>query len=235
MPLESLKKEIYKLLFVDQIKNFKPINMDRRELLKMIAALTGGVVIGGEVFLSGCKTSDNTAVTGFSADDIAFLDEVAETILPKTKSPGAKDAAVGQFMTVMVNDCYEPEEQSTFHEGMKKLDDASQTKYKEKFVKLTAEQKNELLVSLDKEAKEYQGKKFAFDKEQNAKAKAELDKGNSYKRQTMASHYFTMMKQLTLLGFFTSEPGATQALRYVAVPGRYDGSMPYKKGDRAWA
>src|SRR5262245_57613625 len=140
--------------------------MDRRELLKMIVALTGGAVIGGEVFLSGCKTSDNTLVNGFSKDDIAFLDEVAETILPKTKTPGARDAAMGQFMTVMVNDCYEPEQQNTFHEGMKKLDDASQAKYKEKFVKLTADQKHDLLVSLDKEAKEYQGKKFAFDQEQ---------------------------------------------------------------------
>lgn len=48
-------------------------------------------------------------------------------------------------------------------------------------------------------------------------------------------HYFTLMKQLTLLGFFTSKPGATEALRHVAVPGRYDGCMEYKKGDRAWA
>jgi hypothetical protein len=43
------------------------------------------------------------------------------------------------------------------------------------------------------------------------------------------------MKQLTLLGFFTSEPGATKALRHIAVPGKYDGALPYKKGDKAWA
>jgi hypothetical protein len=44
-----------------------------------------------------------------------------------------------------------------------------------------------------------------------------------------------MMKQLTMLGFFTSKTGATEALRFVAVPGRYDACIPYKKGDRAWA
>jgi len=44
-----------------------------------------------------------------------------------------------------------------------------------------------------------------------------------------------MMKELTLLGYFTSEVGATKALRYIAVPGRYDGNVPYKKGDKAWA
>jgi hypothetical protein len=43
------------------------------------------------------------------------------------------------------------------------------------------------------------------------------------------------MKQLTLLGYFTSEIGATQTLRYVAVPGKYEGCIPYKKGDKAWA
>lgn len=211
--------------------------MDRRELLKMIAALTGGAVIGGEIFLSsGCKTSDSTTVNGFSQDDVALLDEVAETILPKTNTPGAKDAEVGKFMTAMVNDCYEPKERETFHEGIKKLNEAGENKYKAKFVTLTTEQKHDLLVSLDKEAKEYQTKKSAFDGEQNAKAKSELDKGNpNFKKETMAPHYFTMMKQLTLLGFFTSKPGATQALRYIAVPGRFDGAMPYKKGDRAWA
>jgi hypothetical protein len=44
-----------------------------------------------------------------------------------------------------------------------------------------------------------------------------------------------MVKQLTIWGYFTSEPGATKALRYVAVPGKYDGNFPYKKGDKAWA
>ena len=210
--------------------------MDRRELLKMIAGLTGGVVIGGEVFLSGCKTNDEKTTGSFSKDDIAFLDEVAETILPKTKTPGAKDAAVGQFMTVMVNDCYEPENQQAFHAGIKQLDEASKKMYNEGFMKLTPEKRHDLLVSLDKETKEYQKKKADFDKIQNEKEKAESGKGNSdYKKETMAPHYFTMMKQLTLLGFFTSKPGATEALRYIAVPGKYEGCVPYKKGDRAWA
>jgi len=44
-----------------------------------------------------------------------------------------------------------------------------------------------------------------------------------------------MLKQLTLTGFFTSEVGMKQALRYVKIPGRYDGNYPYKKGEKAWA
>ena len=126
---------------------------------------------------------------------------------------GAKEAEVGKFMTVMVNDCYDEADQKIFHEGIKKLDDACKKTNNTSFLKASPEQRTSLLVTLDKEAKEYQ------------KAKKKED----------PNHYFTMMKQLTLLGFFTSKPGATQALRHVAVPGKYDGAFPYKKGDKAWA
>ncbi|WP_028786162.1 gluconate 2-dehydrogenase subunit 3 family protein [Terrimonas ferruginea] len=194
--------------------------MERRELLKMIAVLTGTAMIGGDLLLSGCGQSPTIGGTTFSTDDIRFLDEVAETILPKTKTPGAKDAAVGQFMTVMVNDTYTKDDQKIFHEGIGKLNDASKEQYKKAFLDITPEQRHELLNKLNKEATEYNEKKSKADKES--------------KDKKMPAHYFTMMKQLTILGFFTSEPGATQVLRHVAVPGKYDGCLDYKKGDRAW-
>jgi anti-sigma28 factor (negative regulator of flagellin synthesis) len=209
--------------------------MDRRELLKMIAALTGGVVIGGEVFLTGCKSNDAGVNNSFSKDDIGFLDEVGETIIPRTETPGAKDAAVGQFMTVIVNDCYEPQDQQAFHAGIKQLDEACEKMYSKGFMKATPEERTNLLVTIDQEARKYHEKKSAFDKEQIEKLKAEIVTGNKeYKKETMAAHYFTMMKQLALLGFFTSKPGATQVLRYVPVPQKYEGCVPYKKGDRAF-
>ena len=185
--------------------------MNRREALSRVAILTGGVVLGAEAFLSGCKT--NTNGISLSKDDISFLDEVAETIIPKTATPGAKDAKVGEFMKVMVNDCYEAKDQTIFMEGIKKLDEASKKLNSKNFMEATPAQRKTLLESLDKEAKEYQ-----------KTAKPEDPK-----------HYFTMFKQLTLSGFFTSEVGATKALRYVAVPGKFVGSYPYKKGDKAWA
>ncbi len=80
-------------------------------------------------------------------------------------------------------------------------------------MKITPEQRKELLTEIDKEQKDYKKNKK---KEEDA-------------------HYFSQMKQLTLLGYFTSKEGATQALRYVAVPGRFEACIPYKKGDKAWA
>jgi len=186
--------------------------MERRELLKMIAALTGGAFIGGEL-LTSCKSGPLVGGATFGEADTAFLDEVAETILPATKTPGAKAAKVGQFMVVMVNDTYEDKDQKIFHAGIGKLDEASKKANGKSFLEATPEQRTTLLTALDKEAKDYQKSKKPED----------------------PNHYFTMMKQLTLFGFFTSKEGATQALRYIAVPGKYDGAYPYKKGDKAWA
>ena len=49
------------------------------------------------------------------------------------------------------------------------------------------------------------------------------------------THYFRMMKELALLGYFTSEIGYTKAMRYVESPGRFDPCTPYAKGEPAWA
>lgn len=202
----------------------------------MIAVVTGTAVIGGELFLEGCNAPGSESINGFSEKDIALLDEVAETILPKTNTPGAKDAAVGVFITVMVNDCYTPQDQQVFREGMVKINEACQSKFNTDFMKATKEERHAVLLSLDVEAKVYQEKVAAFNNEQNEKEQEEFDRGNlAFKKSFMSSHYYTMIKQLTLLGFFTSEKGATEALRYVPVPGRYDACIPYQKGDRAWA
>jgi hypothetical protein len=204
--------------------------MERRDAVKYISILLGGAVIGADAFLTGCKTKTG-GIHEWSEDDIAYLNEIGETILPKTSSPGAKDANVGEFMTVMVNDCYEEGDQKVFRDGMSKLNDAADKKFSSKFMKLSPQQRHDLLVELDKEAKDYQKKVDDFNTKEDAKQKDNL----KYVRQHMSPHYFTMMKQLTMLGFFTSKPGMTQAMRYEPVPGRYDGCVPYKKGDKAWA
>ncbi|ULQ58049.1 gluconate 2-dehydrogenase subunit 3 family protein [Flavihumibacter rivuli] len=188
--------------------------MNRREAVSAVAVLLGGTIVGSNLFLSGCKQADKkTGLTEFSKDDIALLDEIAETIIPTTNTPGAKAAKVGEFMTVMVKDCYEEKDQKIFVEGMSALNAAAEKQFNKDFMGLDPKQRKELLVALDKEQKEYMSKK----KEEDPK------------------HYFRMMKELTLLGYFTSEVGAQQALRYVPVPGKYEGCIPYKKGDRAWA
>lgn len=186
--------------------------MERREAVQYISLLLGGTLVGSNAFLTGCKTKTGKQ-NNFDEDDIAYLNEVANTILPETSTPGAKAAMVGQFMTVMINDSYEEKDQKIFHEGMKKLNDLSEKTYDGSFMKINEKQRHELLVKLDQEQKEYM----------------------KNKKKEEPSHYFRMMKELTMLGYFTSEIGCTKARRYVESPGKYDGCVPYKKGDKAFA
>ncbi|PZR26793.1 MAG: Twin-arginine translocation pathway signal [Citrobacter freundii] len=211
--------------------------MNRRELLRLVTLATGSALIGSELLLSGCNSTETTtSFTTLSAGEMAFLDEVGETILPATSSPGAKAAEVGKFINIMIRDCYEKDDQQTLRNGIPAIDKAAEKMHGSAFLKCTPEQREQLLISLDKEAKEYQQQKNKFDSEQDDLAKKARQENNaSFKKEKMPPHYFTMMKQLVMIGFFTSKAGATQALRHVAVPGRYDGAMAYKKGDKAWS
>ncbi|MDQ3843771.1 MAG: gluconate 2-dehydrogenase subunit 3 family protein, partial [Bacteroidota bacterium] len=102
--------------------------MNRRDAVQHIALLLGGTMVGANAFITGCKTKTGKE-QAWDEDDVAYLNEIAETILPATSTPGAKAANVGQFMTVMVNDCYEEADQKAFREGMDKLHDASKKKF----------------------------------------------------------------------------------------------------------
>ena len=186
--------------------------MQRREAVQYISILLGGTVVGSSYFLSGCKSETGRSMT-FTQDDIAWLDEVADTILPDTKTPGAKAAKVGQFMTVMVNDCYDETDQKTFTDGMAKINELSKKDYSKNFMEVAPADRLKLLTTLDKEQKDY----------------------TKNKKKEDQAHYFNLMKQLTLLGYFTSEIGCTQTRRYVPVPGKFEGCIPYKKGDKAFA
>ena len=184
--------------------------MNRREALSATAALMGSAIIGSQAFLLGCSGSE-TRTPNFSDDMLELLDEIGETIIPATtSSPGAKASKIGEFMKVIVTDCYSPEEQKTFFEGISTIQDKAKKKYNSSFAILTAQQKLETMKFFDNESK-----KVSNEGENKV-------------------HFFTMLNQLTVWGFFSSEPGATQALRYVPIPGRYEGCIPYKEGDGAW-
>ncbi len=47
--------------------------------------------------------------------------------------------------------------------------------------------------------------------------------------------FFQKLKQLTVTAYFTSEIGATQALAYLPIPGRFEGSVPLQPAQKAWA
>src|SRR5450755_1570638 len=130
--------------------------INRREAIRRVSALLGGVAfVGGSGLLAAAeKARPAAARTGeFTDQDIGFLDEIAETILPATKTPGAKAAKTGAFMALMVTDCYSPAERKIFREGMRKVDDAARKANDVAFMQATPEQRTAVLTALDHEQK----------------------------------------------------------------------------------
>jgi len=234
------------------IKEDTPEMITRREAVLRVSALLGGAaLIGGSAFITGCRDESAEKTAGsfapFTTDEIAFLDEIADTILPTTSTPGAKAAKTGALMALIVTDSYKVEDQKAFRDGMTKLNDRSREMNKVAFMEATPQQRLSLLEVLDREQKA-----DADTRQEEQKKKKEAEKFLSDQRQEAATdapdaaaapaitadpprHYFRMMKELALLGYFTSEIGATQALRYTETPGRYDPCIPYTPGEKAWA
>jgi len=125
--------------------------MERRELLKLIASATGMALIGTPTaaFAYGIPVPPE-AGNIFTDAEVAALDEIAETILPRTKTPGAKDAGVGLFMAQYATDCYSTAEQLAFRHGLEEIN----TRAGGSFVALSPAARTQLLVTLDTEAKE---------------------------------------------------------------------------------
>lgn len=195
-----------------------PGSIDRREAIRRVSALLGGVAfVGGSALLTACEKERTPAAAGaagtFDPTEVAFLDEVADTILPETKTPGAKAVNTGAFMALMVTDCYNEADQKIFRDGMKQLDDASRKANGKSFMEAAPQERLTLLESIDREQN-----KYMHDRKHGA-----------------PSHYFRMMKELAMLGYFTSEIGYTQTQRYAESPGRFDPCLPYKKGETSWA
>ncbi len=177
--------------------------------MKLTGSILGTTVIGAACFLDGCKRANRESGL-ITTSDLALLDELGETILPATdRSPGAKDAGIGIFMKTIVTDCYAPAEQQRFIDGLGQIRQRAEREYGKGFMELSPIERYGLLLPLDKEAREAAGKG--------------------------ETHYFSMFKQLTLWGYFSSEPGATKALRYNPTPGKFVGCIPYNEGDKAWA
>lgn len=198
-----------------------PLRISRREALRHVTALLGGTaLVGGHALLAACAARqgeparvEDLSQGLFSWNEAAWLDEVADTILPETDTPGARAARVGPFIALMVTDAYSPEQQAVFREGMQTLETACTEQHGTGFMTASPEQRLALLEHFDAEQKAYMDSKQEDD----------------------PAHWFRMVKELTLLGYFTSEIGYTQAMRYVETPGRYDPCAPLEPGGKTWA
>lgn len=177
------------------------------------------------VFLDGCNPpSAKKGANLFTAEQDQLITEIADVIIPATKTPGAKSAGVGPFISMMIKDCYPEEAQDIFVKGLDDLEKRAKKDYGDSFLKIGQKERNALLGKLRDETVKNQ-KTDAAQAEKDKAAKKEPEK---------KSYFFAIARDLTLLGYFTSEIGTTQAYEFVEIPGRYDGCVDLKPGQRVY-
>ena len=179
----------------------KPEKIDRREALKRTAAILGFTLSGSLVsaVMSGCSadTSSFWKPSALSPGQLQTAADLAEVILPRTSTPGAKDAKVERFIDSLADGYLSPEEKEGLLNGL-----------------------NQLI------SQNFTGKSF---EEQNRFVEEMI-------HTSEGAEFFRYFKQVAMLGFFTSETGATQVLQYQAIPGYYSGCEPLDAvGGRTWA
>jgi hypothetical protein len=182
--------------------------MNRREALKTTTALLGGVLVGSSGVLIACDRGPRaSAPRVLSPDDQALIEDIADTLLPTTAaSPGAKEAAAGAAINLILTDCYKPDAQQRVVQGLQEFRTTCGARCGRGFASLPRRERELLLREIDAEA------------QQNAE-----------------THYFTLVRELAHGAYFSSQIGVTRALRYVPVPGRFEGCVPLTPGQPAWA
>lgn len=182
--------------------------MNRREALSRAAILLGGAISASTVaaIMSGCKADPKASTNYLSNSEEALLNELCDLILPKTDTPSATEAGVPAFIHTIMQDCTPAADRNAFVAGLQQLDaDAG------RFVKMRPEDKQAFLKKLDTDAS------------------AAGDKA------TPSQATWRKLKELTVVGYFTSEIGASEVLEYVPVPGKYEPCITLAAGQKAWA
>ena len=205
--------------------------MNRRELLQRVAMLMGGAISAPAVLgiLNGCtaKQSATWQPLFLSKEEGAMVEGVAELILPRTtnspdsSSPGALEVGVPAFIDLILKDAYPAEDQARFISGLKDFDAEAQRAHGKPFLDLQSPQRMSYLQQVH-----------------DAAAAAEKQQADNVVPAGVRKRPFVlMMKELTLLGFFTSQVGATQVLQYEPVPGRFQACIPIAEAGngKQWA
>lgn len=133
---------------------------------------------------------------GLSADQANLLEDLAETIIPETKTPGAKTLEIAKFIKTMVADIYSPEDRERYKNAMVKVDEVSKLLYGKSYNESSKEQKTHLLQGLD----------MSSDKDQK--------------------WFFNTTKRLAVQAYTSSEYYLTNIAHFEFAPGRYLGCVP---------
>jgi len=181
--------------------------LNRRDTLRGLALTAGFAATGWASRAAAAVQPLTWTPTALTQDQAQLLDVVAELIIPTTDTPGARAAGVPQFIDRAVADYYDKAQVEQLKGGLARMDADARAAHGAVFVALTPQQQVDLLTTYDQEAAIVQNK----------------------------GHFFPALEDMVTVSYFTSEPGATQALKYEPVPGAYHGCVPLAEIGRGWA
>ena len=192
--------------------------MDRRNALKLLASAASLPLLSREAFSLFQSVHEQlpatAALKALDPHQDATVTAIAEMIIPQTDTPGAKEARVNQFIDVIVADWYQPEEKQAFLSGLADLDARSRTMFGKDFIDSPPPQQQLLLQALEDEIPDIRAERGAPWAHTFVKDK----------------HFFYMIKQLTLMGYYTSQVGFEQELHSHIIPPRHAGCAPFEEG-----
>jgi hypothetical protein len=209
-----------------------PLSMNRRETALTFGALWTTLVLPAGAAAQGAPTLAWTpkALTPAQA---RTLDAVAELIMPATDTPGAREAGVPQFVDRAVGAWCTPADAATIRGGLDRIEADAQAEHGKGFPALSPAQQTALLERYDAEGRGPRTPAAAI-------GRGETETGLSNQPRSAVAPpkgppFFPVLKDLVTVGYFTSQLGATKAVRYDPVPGAYRGCVPLKEIGRAWA
>jgi gluconate 2-dehydrogenase gamma chain len=229
----------------------------RREAIARVAYLLGGALSASTVagVLAGCERRAPDAAAAASAltsDQKQMVAVIGDYILPETETPGARSAGVPDFIDMMMAEYYPPEERARFVSGLARVDQRSQRAFKAPFLKATPEQQLQLVTAMNKQSlldpaaqrttpaeepvlRETQTETGRGDAEGTQAASAAVMLDDDWDPEDVGGQsFFRTLKELVLVGYYTSEVGATQELRMNPM-GTWKGDIPLPTGTSAWA
>lgn len=204
------------------------MTMSRRELIKKISLAAGGILSASTVsaILSGCENKTLSAGKAQAISKLlpkeqsATISRLVDIILPRTDTPGALDENIPAFIGSIVSDVFASKEQDAFFNGLLSLDSMSISQHGKHFVELTTADQEALAVRVNLAMTTKEPIEF---------------KGVSEKAFQNALNTFGVIKELTLLGFFSSKVGATEVLHYDPIPGDFHGNVALADIGKTWA
>lgn len=189
--------------------------MTRRKAI-LTALFAGGI---GVSFFSLSRWYMYTHRPDLSAlgQNIDLIAELAEVIIPRTETPGAKDVGVHHFIVKVVEDCLEPKNQRSFLGGLEDLKKYTQDHYGKDFIGCNVSQREEVIAYFESSTESFN----VFMKK--------------VRKKIMGDTFFSILKQYTAIGYCTSMAGATKGLSYDYIPSAFESCIPLRDGQKSWA